>query len=334
MNPPDVQVLFFRHLKTVLPPHLSMVDEIADILGISIDSAYRRIRGDKPIDLAETHKLCSHFNISLDQLLNLRNDTFIFSGILKRPQQPNDFEAWLDDVQANLELITSNPHRQVYYLMKDIAPWVHFLIPELGAFRAFFYMKSILLDERLKGVRFSLNDQRYEVYRSQIKTISELNARISITEIWNIETLNSVLNQVQFYFDAGAFADKQDARVILEKVEELVNHTERQAELGQKFTIGTIPGATSASYRMFVNELILGNNTLLAEVGNTRITFINHSVLYFIATRDQRFNDSMYNDLENLMKKSTLISTVGEKDRAHFFNRLRDKIKDRRAGLL
>jgi hypothetical protein len=76
------QVAFFQHLKTQLPPHITMVDEIADVLGISNDSAYRRIRGEKPIDLEETYKLCTHFRVSMDQLLHLESDAFIFNGKL------------------------------------------------------------------------------------------------------------------------------------------------------------------------------------------------------------------------------------------------------------
>lgn len=83
MDPSNVQVLFFQHLRTLLLPHLSMVDEVAELLNISIDSAYRRIRGEKNIDLAEAHLLCSHYKISMDQLLHLKSDAFVFNGKLK-----------------------------------------------------------------------------------------------------------------------------------------------------------------------------------------------------------------------------------------------------------
>ena len=49
MNPASTQYLFFQQLKSQLPPHKALVDEVASLLGISNDSAYRRIRGDKPI---------------------------------------------------------------------------------------------------------------------------------------------------------------------------------------------------------------------------------------------------------------------------------------------
>ena len=72
MEATNVQVLFFQHIKNNLPPHLSMVDEVAELLNISNDSAYRRIRGEKAIAFEELQVLCSKYKISLDQFLHLR----------------------------------------------------------------------------------------------------------------------------------------------------------------------------------------------------------------------------------------------------------------------
>ena len=326
MNPATVQALFFQHLKTRLPTHFSMAEEVAELLNISIDSAYRRIRGEKPMDLEEVYLLCKHYSISMDRLLQLRSDAFIFNGRLNTIGAPHAIEDWLDDVEKQFEKINSAKNKHIHYLMKDIPPFIHFQLPELASFRCFFYMKSILQDERLKGVKFSLSDSRYDVYTAQTQRIIALYNQVAITEIWNAETLNSTLNQINFYLEAEAFQSKADGRKLYEKVEELINHIEKQAELGVQFRIGSTPGADAAEYRMFVNELILGNNTFFAEIGDTRLTYLNHSVLYFIATQDEKFNDAMFANLQNLLKKSTLISAIGEKERTRFFNKLRNKI--------
>jgi len=53
MQANELQLQFFNHLKSILPSHISMVDELTDLLDLSYDSVYRRIRGEKPIDLNE-----------------------------------------------------------------------------------------------------------------------------------------------------------------------------------------------------------------------------------------------------------------------------------------
>ncbi len=74
-----IQQSFFNQIKSKLPSHFSFVDEIALVLNISNDSAYRRIRGEKPIGLDEMYLLCSKYNVSVDQLFQLKNNTILFS---------------------------------------------------------------------------------------------------------------------------------------------------------------------------------------------------------------------------------------------------------------
>jgi len=83
MEAANAQVRFFQHLKSLLPPHMAMVDEVAELLGISNDSPYRRIRGGKTIDLEETYKLCNHFKISMDQLLHYKVMLLFFQAYCK-----------------------------------------------------------------------------------------------------------------------------------------------------------------------------------------------------------------------------------------------------------
>ena len=74
------QQQFFNHIKSKLPVHLSLVDEVAELLNISNDSAYRLIRGEKPIGLDEIQMLCNKYQVSLDQLLQIQTNTVIFAG--------------------------------------------------------------------------------------------------------------------------------------------------------------------------------------------------------------------------------------------------------------
>ena len=48
---PDLQRQFFERIKMRIAPHLNMVDEIGDLLGIGSDSVYRRMRGDTALTL-------------------------------------------------------------------------------------------------------------------------------------------------------------------------------------------------------------------------------------------------------------------------------------------
>jgi len=325
MNSLDAQQHFFQHLKGKLPGHISFVDEIAEFLNISNDSAYRRIRGEKSVSFEELQKLCSHYKISLDSFLHLQDGAFIFNGILKSNSE-NSFGEWIENILAQMQLFNSHKEKHMYFLLKDIPPYVHFLMPELVRFKIFFWMKSILHYDSLRGVQFDLKDPRYDQFEPISKKIIDLYIKIPMTEIWNVESIESTLRQIDFYRQAGSFKNSGDVAVLYAKVGEIINHLEKQAELGLKFHVGQEPNSASGEYRMYINELILGDNTTMAEMDGKRMTFLNYGVLYIVHTMDERFNNAMKENLDNLIKKSMMISKSGEKERSRFFNELRQRI--------
>jgi hypothetical protein len=64
----EFQEQLFAQIRENLPEHYSLVDSVSEILSVSTDAAYRRIRGAKALDMDEIVVLCSHFNLSFDRL--------------------------------------------------------------------------------------------------------------------------------------------------------------------------------------------------------------------------------------------------------------------------
>ncbi len=332
MESSETQLRFFQHIKSMLPPHVSFVDEIADLLNISNDSAYRRIRADKPISFEELQKLCVKYKISLDQFLNLQSDAFIFTG--KLGNEVNFvFENWLQEVLKQYSIISSFEKKHIYFLLKDLPFNLHFEIPELAAFKCFVWMRCFSGYQVDKGLKFAFDYPGFEEHNAIGQKIVHVYNTIPTTEIWNTEGINTTIQQIEYYHEAGNLISKEQAIILFDKVELLVNHIEKEAELGVKFKIGEKPNPVSPAYRLFNNELILGDNSLLAELGDMRVAFLNHSFMHFVGTRDEKFTTAIFTNLNNLMQKSTLISSSDERQRIQFFNRLRDEIHHRKARL-
>ncbi len=325
MEQATTQIRFFQHIKTLMPSHVSMVDEIAELLSISNDSAYRRIRGEKPISLEEIQKLAIRYNLSIDQFLHLETDSFIFTGKLANASD-HVFDKWLENTLQQVAFINSFKNKHMYYLAKDIPLMLQFYTPELSSFKSFLWRKSILHYDELKGKKFSLKELE-PFHLEMSKKIVNLYNQIPSTEIWNIESINSTIRQIEFYRDSNVFESDDDIKKLYGAVFKLIDHLEKQAELGVKFSVGEEPKPNAGAYNLFNNELILGDNTALAELDNNKITFLNHSVINFVATKDEKFNGYMHDALLNIIRKSTQLSRVGEKERMKFFNRLRDKMK-------
>jgi hypothetical protein len=327
MDQPGVQQIFFQHVKSNLAAHLSLVDEVADLLNISNDSAYRRIRGEKPLSFEEIKKLCAHYRISLDQLFHLNNNSFLFSGPLINKDNFG-IEMYLEHLLNQLNYFNSFEQRELYYISKDIFIFHCFGFHELTVFKIFFWMKTVL-QYPMEGKDIQVLETVREKVFMLTKKMIEAYTKLPSLEIWNDNSIDATIRQIDYYRQSKILPSDQFALDIYKNLYEMIEHVERQAEAGCKFAINSKPTPASATYKFYVNEFMLGDNCNLAILNNTKVVYINHSVLNIIMTKDPVFTEYTYQHAQNLIRRSTLMSYVGEKERRKFFNGLREKIESR-----
>ncbi len=324
METTNAQQLFFQHVKGLLPSHLSLVDEVADVLNISNDSAYRRIRAEKPIALEEIKKLCLHFKISLDQLLHLNTDSVLFTGKLADTTNFS-FDLYLQNFLREMQIINSFEEKEMYYWPKDAPVFYYYQFPELAAFKFFFWMKTVLEYPEYSKAKFNFADFD-EKLRKTGEKILETYYNIPSHEIWNVDNINTYIQQIEYYKDTNVFSSKNDIIVLYECLEKMVDHIEEQAEAGYKFN-SNAKGSKGASIKIYVNEFIIGDNTVVAILNNKPVVFLNHSFLNILSTQDPVFCNYMFEYFQKLIRKSTLVSSVSEKQRSKFFTPIREKLE-------
>ena len=327
MDQPGAQQIFFQHIKSNLASHLSLVDEVADLLDISNDSAYRRIRGEKPLSFDEIKSLCSHYNVSLDQLFHLSNSSFLFSGPLTNN---NNFgiESYLEYLLSQLNYFNSFEHREMIYCGKDLYIFHCFGFHELTVFKIFFWMKSILQYPMEGKEILMLEKLRESVFKFTSK-IGEAYNKLPSVEIWHDDSMSATIRQIDYYRQSKIFPSEDYALAVYKSLLDMVNHIEKQAEAGCKYSVGDKPTTTSASYKLYYNEFILGDNSNMLILNNAKVVYLNHTVLNIIMTKDPVFTEYTYQHLQNIIRKSTMLSFVGEKDRTKFFNMMREKVESR-----
>ena len=327
-NPTSVQKVFFQHVKDNLPPHLSLVDEVAELLNISIDSAYRRIRGEKEISFEEIRTLCSHFRISLDQLFHLESDAIIFWGKFIN-NTDFGFDQYLQDILQLLQYINSFEQKEICFMSKDIPLFHHFNFPELAAFKCFFWVKTILQDPLYNKKRFVADDFLPSIQSACTKIIEAYN-NIPSQEIWHAESIHATIRQIEYYKDTKVFVSAQDLDKVYASLHKTIDHIEAQVELGCKFAFCEQQPVKMAPLKFFFNEFLLGDNTYLVSLNGSKMVLINHAVLNTVRTKDSYFTACTNEHFQNIIRKSTQISGVGEKERSKYFNVLREKIEDSR----
>jgi hypothetical protein len=321
----NTQEQFFRRLKPIVSPYSSLAAEVAITLNVSLDSAYRRIRGEKLLDFDEISLLCQGFNISIDEFFCLNSGTILFQTGTK-PSQKDALKQWMEDVYKQLYYINSYPNRHLYHLIKDLPPFYYFFHPILARFKFFFWTKSILPLGHAPLEKFCLNQKELFKYEELSQRIIRAYAKVPSTEIWNKDALNTTLRQIETYHEMGWIENKETTKLIYSSVLDVIGHLEKMAIQGKKSLLGQNPLSEHGEFQLYLNDIVSGDNTLLVELGESKITYLNHSVIYFVGSKDPGFNELVFRNIENVIKKSSLMSGSGEKERTQVFNKLRKKV--------
>ena len=314
----DLQKHFFLEIKSRLPSHISFVDDIADLLNISNDSAYRRIRGEKAISFDELQKFSKYYQISLDSLMGVNSSSTLFHGHWIDASNFH-FEHYLEDMLLQATTIRNATKRKmIYYEAKDFPPFHYFQFPELASFKFFFWMRTILSYAEYNKLCFEDIDLKSSLLKISTNIIRTYN-EIPCVEIWSLETINSTLRQIEYYMENNVFRTRERIVLVINELLQMLEHVKEEAEHGEKLIRGQKP-LGNKNFQLFFNEVYLGHNTIMTECDEKDTIFINHGVLNYMMTRDKGFCAHTKKYFENTMKKSSLISSVNEKERNRFFN--------------
>ena len=152
----SIQTDFLNQVKQKLAAHVSFADELAETLGISRDSVYRRIRGETILSLDEARTLYRRFGVSIDQLFSSTSEMVTFHRRVVSYGE-YDLEKWLGSIIKNLDYLKSFEKNELIFSAKDIPVFHYFRIPQLSAFKLFFWMKTLLGYPQFEKTRFSMD---------------------------------------------------------------------------------------------------------------------------------------------------------------------------------
>jgi len=320
----DIQKAFFKEVTRKIPSHLILVEEIADILDISTDSAYRRIRGNKILTLEEFYLLCHHFDVSADKLFSKDFAQVCFSSYIL-DEKDFRFDSWLLNVKDDLKQVSKLTDPQLIFTLNELNLLQMLQFPELAAFKIFFWSKSNLQFSEHKDLQFSLSDIDLDM-GDLVKELVYYYVKLPTIELITYETLSSMLKQILFYFVSGFFKESNDALILCDRLMDLIEHLKRQSELGYKFPYGTDPVGVEGNFQCFFNDLILTDNTILFTSKEKVITYITTNAINLLHTDDLDYHNANLVWAKNIIAQSTLISGTAERERNMFFREMKRKI--------
>ncbi len=319
-----VQLTFFEKLKQSVPPNISLANDIAEVLEISTDGAYRRMRGESVLSIDEMAKLCRHYKVSPDFLASGDDSSATFH-FQKMIHDEKGFEDYIKNILSDLQKINASSPKQIVYAAGDLPLFIQFVSPEFSAFKTFFWKKAMLNLPSMEGKKFSASGITPGM-AEMCKRISDTYIQIPSIEIWHDDTVLSNLKLIEFAWESGMFASKEDALLICNKLSEMLTLVEKQAGKSSKFREEGKWAENEGNFTLYHSEFVLTNNHIFVTAGSTRILYLTHNTFNSIATTNSVFCCETDEWMKNLVKKSIQISGAGEKQRHKFFRLSQEKV--------
>ena len=323
MEPFDLQQQLFNQIKAKLATQDNLAKAIADTLHVTLDAAYKKIKGERLLDLQELGVLLTTYKIALadiDTSLHLGKVWFNFNPI---NETSFTFKDYLKHLVTDLQMLIKDNVKHIIYSAKEVPMFYNFMFPELGCFKAFVWQKSILNLPQHQGLKFStqiLDEETVELGR----LIYELYNQIDSKEIWNYETVNCTIRQIDYYQVARLFENNESYQVIIKQYYQLLKHIEEQTNIGRKINIYT--KQMSGNFDLYHNELIIGDNTVLVNFETSKLAFITPNAVNSFKTSEPRVTEYVSNNFNSLMAMSVHLNKQNEKLKAPFFDRIKQSI--------
>lgn len=315
----EIQLSFLNKVKQAVPANVSLVDELAELLSTSNDSAYRRLRCETLLSIDEIALICNHFKVAFDTHSQANANTVTFN-YFKIEGKAENFTKWLGGLRNNVTRIESVKGSSILYAADDVPIWHHFFDDRLTAFKIFYWLKSIVNDPFFSDKKYDPSLISEDLIAIARETLSSYNQTDSV-EIWSEDTLNSTLKQVEYFWESGFFADKKDALAICDLIQDEVDFLQRRAEKESKLEDGSVK-----NFKLYHSEVMIGNNSILVNFGTNKIAYVSNNTFNMMSTTTPEFVEENELWLKNLIRKSILISGVSEKQRNKFFRILKQKI--------
>ncbi len=322
MKKNDIQKVLFDGIRAKLPPRYALVDTVSELLDISADAAYRRLRGDKIMDIEEVAILCKRFGISLDALLNIPG---IVSGSEAYSYTPLDLGAenvyylYMQGLADRMEQLCMAPGAEIISSALDV-PFFHFLpYKELTFFKLFAWTNSVYSSEGNfeEFARKTENRQLLDCYGKIVANHRLIPSR----EIWTKNTTETFLKLVHYHFEMGHFSTPDVPLILCDQFLQLLDTLQGWTEKGNKGETEHIP------FQLYLSEVDMENSFILLKEATRTNCILKLFTINSLYVTDRQFCSETENWLDHLARRSTLISGASEKERHKFFTSQRQKVR-------
>lgn len=316
-----MQDVFIRSIRAQLPENRSIIDEIAGVLDLNYDAAYRRVNSKTALSLEEAVKLARHFKLSLNRLFEVGERGTLLAEKSPAIKDVAGLEQYFKISLASIRPLISMKSASITYSAKDIPIFYTLSDTFITKYKCYVWLKFLNEDGSMAKVSFE--DFLKTVPPSLINAaneVAEAYQNINIIEFWNDNTINGTLQQLFYYFESNLLS-KEMALLICEDIKKIITHIEQQT-INQTI----LNSKNESTYQLYKSDLLTMSNTVLVKAKGKKLFMTPFTVLSYFRIQHPQTCDEMDRFFEKQKKNSKLLINAGEKDRSQFFSRMTKKV--------
>ncbi|GHT73674.1 hypothetical protein AGMMS50262_05180 [Bacteroidia bacterium] len=317
MNKALNELLIAKILECV-PFNVKPIDYLVNLLGISSESAYRKMRNEIFFSLEEMDILANHLNFLTNSIIgnyirerlyfNQQTDVSLSAG--------KNFLIMMEEYGEFIGQVAAFKETETMASINRISLFQ--LIQSESLFK-FFYFNWIHQNDDPMNVPFSELQISEDILAAREKLISYVNIFNNCNYIVDRNMFLSFVKEIQYYHDKNLISD-DEVLLLKQELVDLLHSFEKFLKKGEN-DAGTV-------YDVYLSPLDVEINTAFADFGNQNV--VSHFWLYsvnsvFLRNQGLCFVHKKWLDL--LKKSSIHITKENEAVRAEFLNKQREYIE-------
>jgi len=306
---------FIDQIKAKHQNEKKFIDEIAIILDLKYDAAYRRINGMSKLSLEESLILAKHYRISLDNLIEIDEKDLIF---MKKNHSLKNIDEIADYLENSYNMFVpffKDKNSTVIFSSKDIPIFYTLGNSTLSRFKMYCWIW--MLDPKFSALKLKFSDfSMPEKLTNSAEKLSVLYQSLNVVEFWNETILNSVLYQLNYFLEFNIIS-KYELNQILGDLKMLLSELENKLQ-----------NPLTKNYSLYLNEILLMNNSIVFYGKKMKTMLVPLNILGYIEIKNEIIIDEQINFYEFQKQNSIALSEGNQKQRTLFFNLLYEKIEN------
>lgn len=310
------QIDFINAIKLRLKPSESLVHEMADLLEISPDSAYRRIRSEKKLTYDEIYLLCNRFHLSFDETNHINGKSNGFSFASHSTKKIDDVKSFLQIINNEFEQLRHKPDRLAIITCNEV-PFVRaFKYPRLTAF---LLSERIGLDTKeiisIENEHFTINDEIKELTYG----IAKLYHSTPSVEIWMPNIIDTLARSIENY----SAMEPQKNLFCQELFDELIDLLE---DVKTSIGIPNMSNGFNSNYKFYLNEFNFNSNYIYFYSSDYKAVYLRIFENNYIVSSSPEIAIEAETCLHMLINKSTLYKNINHQTCSLFFKKQKELI--------